>query len=309
MVLAVPQRSRLLPARVRSVAPCAAMALALVSLSSGRALAQAPAGVPGAENFAPSLRAADEGTPKPYADDERTGHVLVRGAAGLAAPAGSVAGDAAFGDVASAGAAFGGSLGVGLSRHAVLDLSASYALFGGAERCVDCTAESFSASLGLSYHLAQGVAIDPWIRLGSGFRSAELDSSSATSSSVAGSGSYLGLDVVQLAFGASFAPVAGVGFGPFIGLDLGTFLERPGRVSAAGEIVGTTGATYALFQLGMRFELDPRRWFGGDAPDADRSARSVAAAPSALPSAAALPAALARPPVQSAVVTRSREPL
>lgn len=306
MVRAVQPRSRLLPARARSVALCVSAAFVLVSRSSGDALAQAPAGVPGAENFAPSLRAADEGTPKPYADDERTGHVLVRGALGLAAPAGSVASGAAFGDVASAGAAFGGALGVGISRHAVLDLSASYALFGGTERCEACSASSFSASMGLSYHLAQGVAIDPWIRLGSGFRSAELDTSGATSSSVAGGGGYLGLDVVQLAFGASFAPVAGVGFGPFVGLDLGTFLERPSRTSAAGEVLGTTGSTYALFQLGMRFELDPRRWFGGAPPDAEQSVRSRRTSESALPRASAPPA---RPPVQSAVVTRSHDPL
>jgi hypothetical protein len=290
--------------RFRCSLPLSVAALSAVLLSGGSALAQAPAGVPGAESFAPSLRAADEGTPKPYADDERTGHILLRGAVGLAAPAGSVAGDAAFADVASTGAAFGGSLGVGLSRHAVLDLSASYALFGRAERCEGCSASSFSGSLGLSYHLTQGAAIDPWIRFGAGFRAAKLDTSSATGGQLAGSGSYLGIDVAQLAFGASFAPIAGVAFGPFLGLDLGTFVERPSRWSAAGEVLGTSAATHALFLLGLRFELDPVRWNGASPTRSEQTALSRA---SARPVPA--PSALAQAPVQSAVVTRPNDPL
>lgn len=308
MVRAVRSASPLSSGPFRSSPLLSLAALGAVLLSGSNALAQAPAGVPGAESFAPSLRAADEGTPKPYADDERTGHILLRGAFSLAAPAGSVAGDAAFADVASAGAAFGGSLGVGLSRHAVLDLSASYALFGAAERCEGCSASSFSGSLGLSFHLTQGAAIDPWMRFGAGFRAAELDTSSATTERLAGSGSYLGIDIAQLAFGASFAPVAGVAFGPFLGLDLGTFLERPNRLSPAGEALGTSASTYALVQLGLRFELDPVRWYGTNPTRPEQAARSPASS-EASDRPAPPPPPRAQGPMQSAVVTRAHDPL
>jgi hypothetical protein len=254
-------------APVSSLRPLAstsgALVLALVSLE---AHAQAPAGVPGSENFAPSLRTADEGEPKPYAEDERSGHLLLRGTAALAAPAGSVAEGVGFGDAGATGGAFGGGIGIGLSRYVELDASASVLLLGEPDRCVGCSLTGFSASLGLSYHLAQGVAIDPWVRFGAGFRSIDVDTDASTRVGRAPSGTYLGVDVAQLALGASFAPVGGVAFGPFIGLDLGTFLERPSQRTESGGELALGGSTYAVFQAGLRFELDPVRWFGGAAP-------------------------------------------
>lgn len=206
----------------------------------------------------PTLPSLDEkeakGTAKPYAPDERSGHVYLRALSGLDVPFGNAHARAPLGDVASYGLAVGGSLGVGLSRHLELDGAGVYGLYQGA--CPSCSFGTVAASLGLTYHLVQGSALDPWIRLGVGYRNAAIgyDVEDAGRFRFTPAGDYHGVDAAKLSMGATFYPIASLGLGPFLGADVGAF--------AAGPTPAGLGArAYGFFQVGLRVELDPAKWF------------------------------------------------
>ena len=259
-------RARL--ADLRRLAPACAIGFALVLL-----------GAPGAaraESLPPDESDEDAGTPRPAAPDLRGGHFFVIGKASLVGPSGSIASDLATEDVSDAGASFGGIVGVGLSRYAVLEGFGSYTLLDGS--CAGCEARSFDAGLGFSYHLAQGLAIDPWISYGVAFRSFRFE---APADAAAGldrpaEGSYMGLDFARIAIGADFYPVPGLGFGPYVELDLGTYVDRPEPDPGA--------SVHAFFQLGVRVALDPVSWFGHgpSAPTKPTTARPLAPRSAAL---------------------------
>lgn len=209
----------------------------------------------------------ESGFPHPSAADLRTGHVVLAARAGLAAPFGSIATGRPFGEIVGAGLGFGGVLSVGLSRYVSLDASGGYARYGEADRCIGCTASAIDAGLGLTYHLAQGFALDPWIAYGVGYRTAAFEVPAALALPRLGSvtsARYHGLDVARIGLGADFLPVPGFGFGPFAELDLGTFLRRPGANAGS--------STYGSFQLGLRIAFDPAALLRGAPPPADRQA-------------------------------------
>jgi hypothetical protein len=233
-------------------------------LSPGAALAQANED----EGLGP-----EDGAIRPAGPDERSGHFLLQGRVGYLTPFGSVATDLGARSVVGGGPAFGANLGLGLSRYTVLELSGSYAVLSGADRCEGCSGRSLDLGLGLVYHLAQGIAFDPWIGYGVGYRRATYEGSARirgvplTFSDTA----FHGLDVARIALGGDFYPIPQLGFGPYLELDAGTFVSRP---------AGFGQTTYGFFQAGIRVSLDPIR--RGAAPT--RAARrapppSAAAAP------------------------------
>ena len=206
-----------------------------------------------------------EGNPVPAAPDERTGHVYIRAGSALVLPSGSIRSEVAANAVVGPGAGFIGGIGVGLSRHAEIDLLATYALMrpaggtgGGA--CTGCSGNHFSASLGFVYHLIEGAALDPWMRFGSGYRTAVYEGKSIQLDSLV-PGRFHGWDIAQISLGATFFPALGFGFGPFFESDIGTYVQRPAGVTIAqaGNDNGSPRA-YAFFQLGLRVEIDPVRW-------------------------------------------------
>jgi hypothetical protein len=253
------------PARVRWLAPTLGLGIALGLL-----------GAPGAaraEGLPPEESEAESGTPRPAAPDLRGGHFFVIGKASLVGPSGSLDGDLAPSEVADAGPSFGGIVGIGLSRYAVLEAFGSYALLDGG--CPGCKARSFDAGLGFSYHLAQGLAIDPWISYGVAFRSFEYEALGLEDLEPSEySGSYMGLDFARIAIGADFYPVPGFGFGPFVELDLGTFVDRPDRDPNPME--ETPGSVHAFFQLGVRVAFDPVSIFGHGPSAPSKSGRDAA---------------------------------
>jgi hypothetical protein len=136
--------------------------------------------------------------------------------------------------------------------------------------------------IGFVYHLAQGIAFDPWLSYGGGFRS------STYKSSIAGGlpgglteAGFLGVDVARIALGGTFYPLSGFGFGPYFEADIGANYGRP-KVAAPGscakEDPSVTGrcdpgaSAYAFFQIGVRIALDPLS-FGGGTPARSASAR------------------------------------
>lgn len=183
----------------------------------------------------------EAGARRPAAPDERAGHILLHGRLGLSQPFGEVAAGQPRGRLLSGGLAFGAHAGIGLSRVTVLELSGSYALLG----CSDCTGRSLDLGLGFAYHIAQGIAFDPWISYGVGYRRITFSSDGPA----AFNDVYHGLDVARIALGGDFYPVPSFGIGLFAALDGGTYLSRPD---------GGSGITpYGFFQAGLRLSLDP----------------------------------------------------
>jgi hypothetical protein len=183
----------------------------------------------------------EAGAKRPAAPDERAGHILLQGRLGLSQPFGDVAAGQPGSRILSGGLAFGAHAGIGLSRVTVLELSGSYALLG----CSDCTARSLDLGLGFAYHIAQGIAFDPWISYGVGYRRLSFSSDGPA----AFDDVYHGLDVARVALGGDFYPVPSFGIGLFAELDGGTYLSRPD---------GGSGITpYGFFQAGVRLALDP----------------------------------------------------
>ena len=210
---------------------------------------------------------ADLGKARPAAPDTRTGHLYLQPRLTVVAPAGKLAAapvtspnaGTPTSQLAGTGAGFGATLGVGITRHAVLEAVAQYTSFGAPIACPDCNGSSIDLGLGLSYHLAQGVAIDPWISYGVGLRFATFHAQPASATGgptglAAVDQAFRGFDVARIAMGADFYPIPILGLGPFFEADVGTAFSRanPSKVSPA---LGP--AVYGFFQIGLRIAFDP----------------------------------------------------
>lgn len=238
----------------------AGLALTLGLALPSRALAQTPAGTPAP--FSLIDDEADQGTDRPAAPDTRTGHIYLQPRFGVVAPAGKLAAapqtspeaGTPTSQLAGTGIGFGATLGVGITRHAVLEAMGQYTKFGAPSACTDCSGSSIELGLGLSYHLAQGVAIDPWISYGLGLRFATFHAQ-PTSATGGPTGNapvdqgFRGLDVARIALGADFYPVPALGLGPYLEADVGTAFSRHDP--------NLGPAVYGFFQLGLRIAFDP----------------------------------------------------
>lgn len=256
-----------------------AVAVAALALVAGSRLARAQ----GPQQNTPVVQddAAldpDEGLPRPAAKDWRTGHVLLSGRFGLVSPTGSVASvgpteiseQVPIQDVATTGMNFGGTLGLGVSRHAVLEATVDYSKLGAPVGCTACFGKQITLALGFSYHLAQGIALDPWVSYAVGFRFSTYHAQDELTS-VIHDVSFRGIDVARIALGADFYPISTLGIGPFFEIDAGTNVSFPAdTVTFAGSSVegGYSPAPYAMLQLGVRVTIDPLRYGAGSRPKA-----------------------------------------
>jgi hypothetical protein len=126
-----------------------------------------------------------------------------------------------------------------------------------------CSGSTYELGLGLVYHPAQGIAVDPWISYGVAFRSTSLTIPAVLKNVgvLAGDATsiqYKGIDVARFAIGGDFYPIPQLGFGPYVEADLGSYLWRSGDPTT-GTI--PLGSIYAFFGIGIRVTLDPVRFF------------------------------------------------
>jgi hypothetical protein len=202
----------------------------------------------------------ETGTVRPRASDKLTNHLLLHGKVGVAFPAGSIASDVATSDVSGAGLTVGGGIGLGLSRYLALEATATYAMLAPQEGCVgsseaantlpgfSCKASSFDIGLGFAYHLAQGIAFDPWISFGAGFRMISISGASISPTRTLIDESFRGIDVARFTLGGDFFPLPWAGIGPYLDLALGTTIDRPADLNAS---------LYTFFHMGVRVTFDP----------------------------------------------------
>ncbi len=241
----------------------------------GQAQGQAPS-LPGAEDVEER-----EGAVKPFAPDQRTGHLYIDAFSAAAFPFGNLSPRGRLSDVAPFGVTVGGVIGVGISRSVEIDVRGSYGQFASDNTCPSCAATLANANLGFTYHALQGAAMDPWVRIGAGYRTLALEYADDEADRILqiATGRYHGIDITNLSLGADFAPVGGFAFGPFIEVDMGTFASWP-----EGSISGTRA--YGFLMLGLEIELDPmqvgarprRAPAKPPAPPAKPAAKSVAEA-------------------------------
>ncbi|MBI4705503.1 MAG: hypothetical protein HY744_30790 [Deltaproteobacteria bacterium] len=180
----------------------------------------------------------EQGVPRSRAADVRSGHWLFALGGAVAAPSAELLPRLTALGRLSAGGSLRASVGYGLGRHGVAELGGGATWFpAGADAGDNSSAASYDVGTGLVYHLAQGLALDPWAGYGLGLRHdvAVLPAEERT---------FLAFDFARLSLGADFYPMPSWGFGPFIETDVGV---------RAGE----ARAVYALFHAGLRFAFDP----------------------------------------------------
>ena len=245
-----PRRLPLAPLALASLAGLA------VALGSGQAAA-----ADAAKGAMPTIEIASDvepGEARPPAPDQRTRHVYIGVSGGVAGVAGSVAANTPSMSVAGTGFTFGGLLGIGIGRYGTFQIFGDRTLYTAAAVCSgNCAGSAFSVGMGLTYHLAQALAFDPWGSFGVAYRQSVF--APDLTDPAHNLRRYQGIDVARIAFGGDFYPTPFFGFGPFIEADFGTNLQIPKLVMALPPDVRPGPTTYAIFQLGVRVAFDPMR--------------------------------------------------
>lgn len=190
-----------------------------------------------------------EGVARPYAPDLRRGALLVSVGTGLFAPAYGTSAGLDWTTALGVGPGFRGALGFGIGRHASLELAGSYGLLSAGESCSTCSGNSMTLGVGLTYHLAQGIAFDPWASFGVNYRTMTLTDPNRSAAN--GAGDYAGWDFAKIALGGTYYPTSFLGFGPYIEASFGAFRLLPDT--------RTNTSVYTFIDFGVRVTLDPLR--------------------------------------------------
>jgi len=158
------------------------------------------------------------------ARDTVGGHFVVGVDAALVVPFGNIRGGVPQSRTMGPGLSLGGDVAYGISRTVMLGAYIDVGLPSAEGTSSKNSIATIAAGPLIRYHLVQGLAFDPWMSAGFGFR--------RTSD---GSTSFAGVDWVRLAIGGDWYPAANFGFGPFVDLSLGTFFaQSPGSIGAKG---------------------------------------------------------------------------
>jgi hypothetical protein len=184
----------------------------------------------------------DEGVARPAAEDLRSGHFLLGIAGVVLAPSANVVVTSSQVGQPTVGGGFRAMLGIGVSQHVVLRADGGGGWLSGGDQCDGCSAASYDVGLGVDYHLAQGIAFDPWVGIGMGYRYGRTATPQPAGGDQTDHSS--GIDLLRISLGGEFYPLALLGFGPFIETDVGVLVD-PGTKA------------YGVFLAGLRVSLDP----------------------------------------------------
>jgi hypothetical protein len=172
------------------------------------------------------------------ARDTLGGHFLVGVDAAMVLPFGDIASGIPQSRTMGVGLSLGGDVAYGISRTVMLGAYIDVGLPTAEGASSHNSIATIAFGPMIRYHLVQGLAFDPWISGGFGFRH--------TSD---GPTSYTGVDWARIALGGDWYPASNFGFGPFVELSMGTFFsESPGTLGPK--------ALDAHFVLGGRIVFD-----------------------------------------------------
>jgi len=227
---------------VRALSVSGFVLVALVALP-----ARAEDGVPVSAPTKPTSPDAAATKASKVPDPERTrdlrfGHLYASVFGGVWVPSASLVPEGTGLDAPEVGGEVRARLGLGVNGHLVVFAEGGFAHARGGTSCSTCSASSVVAAGGVSAHLTQGFAVDPWISLGAGYRGTVLsvdDVPGAVSDAPVHA-----IDFARLGLGFDHAPVPWLGFGPFVGVDVGVRLFD--------------GAVYADGVFGVRVTFDPK---------------------------------------------------
>ncbi len=229
---------------------CSVLVAASVLALAPRVLAETPpSSEEGAQEPVEAPPEPNEGVARPYAPDLRRGALLVSVGTGLFAPAYGTLSGVDWTTTLGVGPGFRGALGFGIGRHVSLELAGSYGLLSAGESCTTCSGTSMTLGAGLTYHLAQGIAFDPWASFGVNYRTLTLIDPGRSAAN--GAGDYAGWDFAKFALGGTYYPASFLGFGPYLEASFGGFRFLPDSRTNAG--------VYAFIDFGVRVTLDPLR--------------------------------------------------
>jgi hypothetical protein len=168
---------------------------------------------------------------------------VIAASGAFVAPFAELDSETASNELIGVGPGFGVDLGFGVSRAVALGLAGQFLLYSSTESCPDCSSTSFAGAVFLRYHLVQGVRFDPWVSAGVGYRTTSVDLGSGDDAN------YSGLEWLQLRFGGDWYPLSVLGLGPFVEVDLGTYLSHDAAPDASDSV-------YVNFLAGGRIVLD-----------------------------------------------------
>jgi hypothetical protein len=193
----------------------------------------------------------------PRSKDLVAGHLLVGASAGSTWSFGHLSSEVKARDAVGVGFGAQADVGIGVSRTFVLGLWGSYARYSDGHECNSCTGDAYAVGPFVRYQLTQGLRFVPWILGGIGYRHFSVDShgggdQDASSNSVnelLGDHSEIsGISWLRMEIGGDYYAFSGFGFGPYGGLALSTYWDRPEK--AGGAAVSTE------LTIGLRFLLD-----------------------------------------------------
>lgn len=189
---------------------------------------------------------------RPLPRDDRTGHFTAFGGASVIVPGGDLGAGVTLSQIANAGVGGEAGIAIGLSRYSGLELRGQFVKLSSSSECPTCQSQMFAAGLGLTYHTAQALGFDPWVRFGAGYRALTVSGPLTDVLNTAPTpGTFQGVDFASFSLGGDYFPVPWFGIGIFFGGDVGVNVAAPdGRAR---------GAIYGLFQAGLRIALEPQR--------------------------------------------------
>ena len=174
----------------------------------------------------------------PNALDTRGGHLMLAASGSILVPFGSYdhsvrAKEAGFGVGGMADISFGVTRGVALGVYG--------RYFTQRFRCDTCRSNTFAVGPFAVYHAVQGLRFDPWILFGIAYEKATVSQPGRTAN-------FSGIEWLRVAIGGDYYALSGFAFGPYVELDLGSFIDRPDTDDPP--------TVHGGFVTGLRFAFD-----------------------------------------------------
>jgi len=219
------------------------------------ALASLPRIAGAEEPFANQIPPATDQAP-----DDLSGHLLLAPRLAWVVPTGSAEDGFPQRRYVAAGPGLGLDAAFGVSKYVAIQARFDWASFDKNADCPKdwfCTARSTAFGLGVEYHLVNGAAFDPWLAAGFAWRHTSFDLSAPTYQP--GTLDFTGIDWIHFAVGGEWYPTRLVGFGPFLGFDLGTYSSRPGPNTPRPSSLPDQSAIHSFFTIGVRGVFSPMR--------------------------------------------------
>lgn len=234
----------------------------LASAAPAFAQSPAPAASPPASSIAdtsqnrldprsPGMNVVDDADPlpplTPRAKDLLTGHLMLTASVGPTWSLGRLGSDILARDTFGTGLGAQADVGLGVSRSVVVGAWGSFtryadgndckSLEGGTKPPAACNGQALAVGPFVRYQLLQGLRFDPWVLVGAAYRQLSAEDTDGIQQK------YSGMSWMRLEMGGDYYVLSGFGFGPYAGLALSSYWDRP---SAAGEARVSTELNFGL---------------------------------------------------------------